>query len=512
MARRKFLIDYIAVMISIGFYFLRPLVLIPVILLNMGTTSYGIWTQILTTSMLLSPLISLRLNNVLVRYLSGVENRKAISSAYLMAIIVVIVGSLILFMISTLIGKQLTRLIYGNSELIRFLWPALAYSGSCAFFELAGAYLNTMQRQIQFAAYRTVLVLGDCLIIYLLVKITDISACTYALSGWQVGLSIIIFATMITQAGLAKPSFGGMPGLWPFLFSLLVSHLLSFGAANGNLFVLVNLMGLEKIAAYQVALQIATVVGLAGAPNQYILIPSLAEHWNRDEKEAMRSLVRLSMLILSLLAFPCIAFVVQSGPFAIHVLTGKSMNPDPTLLLMLSAGVFLSRVFQIMTYSYHLTRQIWHVLLPVGISGIINIGLPFVLVPRLGIRGAAISYLVSMAFLVIATYRHSTLVFGTGPDWRQAYKALLIGLSIYFALWPVHTLNISENALMLLSISIAGVLWIIGFFLFNFVPFSDLKRIASLQFSFPSRSSAVDSTILSSAKNHLYQLEINKEE
>lgn len=134
MGRRKFLTDYLAVMISIAFYSLRPLVLIPVILSNMGTTSYGIWAQILATSMLLSPLISLRLNNVLTRYLSGTEDGRHLSGAFLMATFVVIVSVGVIFFTGIWMGEPLAWLIYGNSEYTRFLWPAIAYSGSCAFF------------------------------------------------------------------------------------------------------------------------------------------------------------------------------------------------------------------------------------------------------------------------------------------------------------------------------------------------------------------------------------------
>ncbi|NSW87286.1 MAG: lipopolysaccharide biosynthesis protein [Syntrophobacteraceae bacterium] len=503
MGRRKFLTDYLAVMISIAFYSLRPLVLIPVILSNMGTTSYGIWAQILATSMLLSPLISLRLNNVLTRYLSGTEDGRHLSGAFLMATFVVIVSVGVIFFTGIWMGEPLAWLIYGNSEYTRFLWPAIAYSGSCAFFLVAGAYLNTIQRQVQFAVYRSVLVLGDCLIIFAFARIMDISDCTYALSAWQVALSIVILGGMVAQHGLAKPSLVGMPGLWPFLFSLLASHFLSFAAGNANRFVLVNLMGLENLAAFQVALQIATIVGLVGAPNQHILIPSLAGHWNRNEKEAIYSLVRLALLLLVLFGLPCMAFVAQVGPIAIGLLTRKSINADSSLLLILSAGVFLKTVFQTMTYSYHLTRQIWQVLIPVGISSIINIALPFVLVPSLGLRGAAVAYLASMFLLVLATYRHSALVFGTGPDWKQTYKAFIMAVAIYLALWPIRSLGMGALSILFLSSCVAGALWITGFLAFKFIPLSELKQWIKQQLRFTLGSPVLDQFTTPSADHDL---------
>jgi O-antigen/teichoic acid export membrane protein len=469
---RKFSIDYIALMASMALYTLRPLVLIPVIIGHMGKANYGIWAQILTTSMFLAPLISLRLNDGLTRYLSGTNAGKHISGAFLMATLVVILGVGSTFIIGTFLSKPLAWLIYGDTELTSFLGPALAYSGSYALFIVAGAYLNTMQCQVSYAVHRSVLTIGDCLIVVFLVYFTDtdIAGCAYALAAWQTVLSIIILARMITQQGWARPTLTGMTGLWSFLFSLLISHLAFFTAGNANRYVLVNLMGLENLAVFQVALQIATVVSLVAAPNQYILIPSLAGHWNQNEKQEMRSLIRLALLLLVLFGLPCIAFVAQAGPFVINVLTGKVIQPPPLLLLMLATAVFLGSVFQVLAYSYHLTRQVWLILLPVAVSGAINVGLPFFLVPRFGLRGAAFAYLLSVLLLVVAAYPHSFRVFGTGPDWKQVAKAAVISVAIYLALWPICSLNMCNVSLLMISVTIAVLVWIVGIFTFKILP------------------------------------------
>jgi hypothetical protein len=67
-----------------------------------------------------------------------------------------------------------------------------------------------------------------------------------------------------------------------------------------------------------------------------------------------------------------------------------------------------------------------------------------------------------MSLLVLATYRHSALVFGTGPYWKQTYKAFVMAAAIYLALWPIRSLGMGALAILFLSSCVAGALWITG--------------------------------------------------
>src|SRR5690554_4165785 len=121
--RGKFLKDYLAVGISLSLFSLKPLVFIPIITTYMGKEAYGVWSQVLLTTLFLGPVLTLRLMSALSRFLAGSRDDTAISGAYLFAVLIVFGMSAIVFGVSLGMPSHLSQLIYGDQTLTQYVVP-----------------------------------------------------------------------------------------------------------------------------------------------------------------------------------------------------------------------------------------------------------------------------------------------------------------------------------------------------------------------------------------------------
>src|SRR6188474_1400042 len=73
--QRTFLSDVIVRVIAQAFSGLKGLIYIPILAKQLTTVEYGIWTQVLTLSILLVPIFTVRLETAAVRYLAGESDK-----------------------------------------------------------------------------------------------------------------------------------------------------------------------------------------------------------------------------------------------------------------------------------------------------------------------------------------------------------------------------------------------------------------------------------------------------
>ncbi|MBN1555976.1 MAG: lipopolysaccharide biosynthesis protein [Phycisphaerae bacterium] len=481
LGRKKFLKDYIAVGLSLSLQSLRPLVFIPIIIQYMGKEAYGVWAQVLVTSMFLGPFLTLRFMSALSRYLAGSKNDRDISRAYLFSLVVVTGMSSIMFVLTALFPGAISSIVFGDASLTNYVWAGMVYACCSAMLSMLVTYFYTMGRQVTYSIIRAVEILGECALmvfpILFMKPWRDVSQCIYVLASWQGLVALTILCTIVYRHGWFRPSVRGFEGLWRFSFSMLIMHVLFFAASNASRYVIVGLLGLERVAVYMVAYQVAHIIGLVGAPNQMVLLPTLSTHWNNGKPELARPIVRLALLTQTFLGLTMLVTIQQlSGPLVLG-LTKKSLVPEPLLILCLSVGVWLYGMFQLCEMAFRMTRRFLPLQITISAGGAVNIVLPFLLIPHVGLLGAGIAYLASMAVMAIPTYYMSTRIFGAGVDWVRTGKILVLAVIVYLALAPVHWIPAGNLIKLIAGGVIALVVTAVLFFLLRIYSWRELLAL-----------------------------------
>jgi PST family polysaccharide transporter len=187
-----------------------------------------------------------------------------------------------------------------------------------------------------------------------------------------------------------------------------------FGAANTIL--LKSCAGPYQAGLYAAADKLRTVGNLVPAQLCAVLYPRIAALFAHDRASAAKLTVFGAAFTLAMSAACAAFFIGWSEPLAHFVLGGEFSGAAPVLAVLCGSTVFGN-------LAYFLGLQ---VLMPFGASrsrsrlilltGLLNIALAFVLVPRYGAQGAAAAFLIAQAAL-LALYVASIV----GEPQRRAY-------------------------------------------------------------------------------------------
>ena len=477
MGSRQYLSSYLLVGISSLASILRPLVLIPIVTRTLGKEAYGIWAQTVVTALFLAPVLTLRLMTALTRYLAGSTDGRDLSRCYLYGTVLVVVTSALTLGITWLVCPGIAWFVFGDSSLVRYVWPGMAYACACSLATMVNSYYYTVGRQASYSLLNVLLSVGDCLLMFWFAPAGQIETCIYALAGWQVAVSVGTLGIIVRRHGWAWPAVSGFPGLWKYALWMLLSHWVFFAAGQGNRYVVVGLLGLELTAVYVIAVQVSHVLSLVSMPNQFVLMPMISAHWNTGRLELARPVIRMAYLVFALLGFPVMAAIQQLGEPLVALLSGKGYVASPVLLLLLTGAVLVMGFVDIFSMAFRMSRELARYQVIGLIAGFLNLGLPFLLIPTLGLVGVGISFFLAAGVMAVLTYRTSIRIFGIGMDWGRTAKAAGLGVLVYLALMPLSWLALGSLSKLILGAAITVAVSIAGFFVLRVSSLADIARI-----------------------------------
>lgn len=190
--------------------------------------------------------------------------------------------------------------------------------------------------------------------------------------------------------------------------------LASFPMALTNIFHLTNTQvdvlllayyfSVEEVGLYKIAIQMSLLIAFALQASKMISEPIFAKLYNTGKKEELqRAITNISQInfIFSLLVF---LFILFFGEYLIKFLFGDEYLSAYLAFLILAIGRLMSALFGAGGYLLNMSgfekkyAKIWLY------TAITNIFLNFLIIPFLGINGAALSTSLSLIFANVYTY------------------------------------------------------------------------------------------------------------
>jgi O-antigen/teichoic acid export membrane protein len=192
----------------------------------------------------------------------------------------------------------------------------------------------------------------------------------------------------------------------------LIPHTVGFFLLSSvDRFVINGRLGMDQVGIYMVAVQLVSVMALVFDAINNAYVPWLFERLKRDVAAEKLQIVRGTYAYcLGLLALVALAFLI--GPSVLIFIAGEKYAPAAEVVGWLALGQAFNGMYLMVTnYIFYSKRTGWLSLSTVS-AGLINVGLLLLLIPYMGLTGAAIAFAVSMAikfFLTwyIAQLRHS---------------------------------------------------------------------------------------------------------
>lgn len=448
--------------------YVMGLVLVPVLTRVLSPESYGAWMQARTTIVLLAPVLSLSLGNAIVRFLSAEEDpgiRQRAVGAMLLPVLTL--GALVL-VTSVALARPLAVWIFADQKysfLVPLVFAAVATEAvSVLLIEYARA-----RNMIRFLCiFQIGLTVGRSLALLILA----------VLHVELLGLIGVLAAASLASA-LSMLLCAARDSGWPIFLTTRLKQFLQFSVplipvaallwviGSIDQYLITHILGLSEAAVYSVSRTLGGLVGLFTAPITFVVYPTLCRAWERQDTARVRSALRTSVQTMLALALPAgVALCLLSRQLLTLLATSRYIAPGVIVLMIGIGSVFLG-VFQLHMYILLLQGKPRVVAVLVGVAALCNVVLNLLLIPRLGLVGAALAALLS--YLLLAGLG----MLWVGAGWRYFPDIVFLG-KLLLATGAMGGIVIlirgSGLASLLLSMSAGGVVFLVVFALLRPVP------------------------------------------
>jgi O-antigen/teichoic acid export membrane protein len=421
---------------------------LPALTKSFSTASYGIWTQINVTTGLIVPVLTLQFGNAVVRFLAG-ENDKTTRRRSLGAMFcAILIFSIILFIPIGIFAPQLSNFLFNNTSYVHFVYLTFLWT----FIEgLTGFFISYLRARGQMLTLSIIQVLFSVSHLVLIVVLATLGFGLERIIIWLIFVdSLFTIGTLciiVRLEGFPTPNFTRMKTFLLFSIPQVPTGLLIWIIASSDRFFITHFLSLSETGIYSSSDLLGGIIILLYFPIIFVLLPAVSKAWEQNRRDSVRIYFEYSIKLFLTLAIPAaVGLSILSQPI-LRIITSSDYLAGWQLVLLVSIGTIFSGLFQINSYIIYLVEKTPWITLIALIAAIISVTLNYVLIPRIGIIGCAISTVVSYFTL-------STIIFILT---RQIVK-----YNINFIYWGKVVIATLIMALLLFFVKVHSILGIIS--------------------------------------------------
>jgi O-antigen/teichoic acid export membrane protein len=456
---------------------LNAIILLPILTKNLTPTDYGIWVQITVTIGLIPAIALLGMPYSMVRFMASAREKKDIREIFCTIAIVITLAGFLSSAAIFLLAEPIATAVFENNAAVVQIMSLLIFFECLNSITLA--YFRTLQKIKKYAGFSF---LKICLNIVLVVHFIISGQGIY---GAAVGLfisSAIIFlisaSVVVREIGISLPQFKNLKEYLSFGMPTVPGNLSSWIVNSSDRYVLGILLGTAFAGYYNPGYTLGNIVNLFIAPLSFMLPPVLSKHYDEREIGAVESILSISMKYFLVLAIPSIfGLSLLSRPILIELTTPEIaaqsyiVTPFVALSSLFFGAYALVAQIIVLEKKTMLTGKIWMV------AAALNLGLNFLLIPYLGLLGAAITTLLAFCFAFLITTYYAKRYLDFRFDYTSISKCILASMAMsLFLSWlkPEGPLN------LMLAIIAAALVYFGALFLLKELTVQEIDFFRSL--------------------------------
>lgn len=427
-ARDVGFIGIVQILSSLSTFFL-----LPIITKTLGTYDYGLWAQINITVSLISSLALMGLSMSFVRFLSSETDKKKIREAVYSILFFVTASGLLASFILYIFAEPLATFGFKDSEATYFV-----QLGSLLILvnviESISLFYFRIFRQIEKFSYFTFFeTFGKLLVILIFLKmgygLLGVIAATLLVQGL---IFLITLITIVSQIGFVIPRFTYIREYLQFSLPLSPNSLIRWVTESGDRYMVTYFLGLGSVGVYSAACSIGNLIQLFVSPLQLILFPELSKLFDQNKMDEVRIYMSHSLRYFLIIAIPAVLGLSSLAKPLLSVLTTPDFVSGWFVIPIIAFAGLMAGIFQIFVNTMYLIKETKPATYINIIAAVSNVLMNIILIPSVGILGAALSTLVSYslmaAFCVHISLKHFKLDF----YYLDIAKSILSSTAMYF--------------------------------------------------------------------------------
>lgn len=436
---------------------LSGLILLPILTKTISTADYGSWSLIIVTTSLVPTLVSLGLQFSLVRFLAASSDKREIRELFYSVGFVVLCTSSVASGLFLLFSGQIAAGFLNGDLIVGLILPVNI------FFACLNAFLPNYFRAFQqMKRYSALSILQAYLNVVFIVYFVYSG---YGLRGAVVGFlaqQLVVFLVsaclIVREIGIAVPKFANIRTYIGFGLPLVLSSASSWIVNSSDRYLISIILGTVAVGYYSPAYSLGATIAMLSAPFGTMLLPVLSKYYDENSLGDVRTIMKYSLKYYLGAAIPSFfALSILSKPLLL-VLTTQEIAANGYLVVPFVAAAAL------LTGAYEVVLQVLALRLKTALAGTIwvisaavNFGLNLVLIPYLGILGAAVTTLLAFACAFVLTTAYSLTHFTFDVSGKFILKSCGASLAIsgFLLIWkPVDLWAI------LLSLGVSAAIYV----------------------------------------------------
>lgn len=399
---QKFTRDIIWVGLSQLLTSLLGIVTMPALTKNYTTEMYGIWVQVSVTVGLVAPLLTLQLGSAAVRFLAGEDDKKKRRKALGSMLSAIVIFGCLVFASASLFLNQFSVVLFNTPKLGNYVCLTLLWIFLDALFAFSIAYLRARGNMIGLSIRQGALALAK------MVTIVTLTAAGYGLDLVITGLiavdaafTLVLFAFIIKELGLLMPNFAGLKSFLAFSLPQVPSGVLLWIISASDRYFITHILDLSQTGIYSSSRALGGLIAIFLGPIGFVLFPSISKLWEQGRQPAVKSYLEYSTKLFLTMAIPSsIGLFILSQPL-LKLLTTSEFLVGGWLVLLIALSTIFLGIYQINVYIVLLVKQTKWLPLMILAASATSAGVNMVLIPRIGILGAAISSIAAYFLLAV---------------------------------------------------------------------------------------------------------------
>lgn len=375
----------------------------PVIAKTFGPASYGIWSQIIVTVGLLTPILTLHLGTAMVRYLPVESSKRELSQSFFNMSFLILVFTLTLILISFIFKNNLSILLFHSQEFSYYIILAFIWGGSSAFLLYLISFLRAKGKIKELSLIN---------ILCYFVKFIPLSLFSFwGFSLWfiittQIFIEILFICfltiSIIKKIGFSIPSIKNLKKYLLFSVPQIPSGALLWIIDSSDRYFITNLLNLTQTGLYSASYTLGTTISLFYVPLSFVVFPFISKFWENNNIEEVKRYLEYSTKLFLTLAIPgAIGLYTISKPLLVLLSSTDFISGGGILTFFIALSTIFLGIYQINLYVIYMVEKTHVLPIIVFIGALINIILNLILIPTIGIMGAAIATIISYSTLAL---------------------------------------------------------------------------------------------------------------
>jgi len=236
--------------------------------------------------------------------------------------------------------------------------------------------------------------------------------------------------------------------------------------------------GLKQVGLYNAALPTANILGYFSIALMAVVFPLTAELWARGHKEQLLDGINLLYRYSFIVILPLALTIFSFPEIILNILFGHTYVPASSVLRILSLGIIVMTITRINFSAISGIGKPKLIAKIILIGAILNIILNFILIPKYGMVGAAVTTFVGYLLMMGLSVANLKKLIGARAPIKYWIKNLFLGLIFVLIIFYLKNLLVLNVYLELaIVIGIAGIIYSGLVFALKLITITEIKEL-----------------------------------